>query len=115
MFCFNADFNKGHNQEHNFYGIMNQISMVELFCYKEVKDGLQNNFNGQTLITISLQGCEMVGSPMEEHLDRIMAQACVGISPNNIVGGGTSKVIRIHLHHCLILIVLQVIMLIFLE
>jgi hypothetical protein len=40
--------------------------MIELLWYKEVKDGLQNNFGGLTLIIIILQGCEMVGSQMEE-------------------------------------------------
>jgi len=44
--------------------------VVELLCYKEVKDGLQNNFVGLTLITISLQGCEMARSQMEEQFDR---------------------------------------------
>ncbi len=73
MFCFNADFEKGHNQEHNFYGRMSQISVVKLLCYKEVKDGLQNSFSGLTLIVVSLQGCEMARSPMDEHLDRTMA------------------------------------------
>jgi len=44
--------------------------MVELLCYKEVKDGLQNNFGGLTLITINLQGCELARSQMEEQFDR---------------------------------------------
>lgn len=109
MFCFNADFEKGHNQEHNFCGRMSQISVVKL-SYKEVKDGLQNSFSGLALVTVSLQGCEMRGSPMEEHLDRTMAQACAGTSLNNTTGGGTSRVIGIHLNRGFILIVLQVIM-----
>jgi hypothetical protein len=46
--------------------------MVELLCYKDVKYVLQNNFNGLTLITISSQGCEMVGSQMEEQFDKAM-------------------------------------------
>jgi hypothetical protein len=47
--------------------------VVELLCYKEVKDGLQNNFGCLILITISLQGCEMAWNQMEKQFDRIMA------------------------------------------
>jgi hypothetical protein len=41
--------------------------MVELLYYKEVKDGLQNNFGGLTLIIISSQECEMARSQMEDY------------------------------------------------
>jgi PI-3-kinase-related kinase SMG-1 len=42
-----------------------------------------------------MQGCEMAGSSVEEQLDRAMAWACVGTSPNSTVGGGSSRVIGI--------------------
>jgi PI-3-kinase-related kinase SMG-1 len=42
-----------------------------------------------------MQGCEIAGSSVEEQLDRAMAWACVGTSPNSTVGGGSSRVIGI--------------------
>ncbi len=37
---------------------------------------------------------------MKEQFDKTMVQACVGTSLNSTNGGGTSRIIGIHFHHC---------------